>query len=77
MRIKFVNTEDYHISRPREGWVDVKDKGNIKSRWVVVKVSVTCGRSMYSERGERGVKADVRPADLQSSLLGSDGSRYE
>jgi hypothetical protein len=37
-RIKLVNTEDYHVSKPREGWLQVKDRGTIKDRWVVLRV---------------------------------------
>ena len=39
-RIKLVNTEDYHVSKPREGWLQVKDRGTIKDRWVVLRVCI-------------------------------------
>ncbi len=38
LRLKLVNTDDYFVNKPKEGWLDVKDHGSVKSRWVVVKV---------------------------------------
>eukprot|EP00054_Salpingoeca_dolichothecata_P023956 m.161538 g.161538 ORF g.161538 m.161538 type:complete len:421 (-) comp24856_c0_seq5:25-1287(-) len=37
VRVKFINTDDYNVVKAKEGWLDVKDKGKIKSRWVVFK----------------------------------------
>eukprot|EP00042_Codosiga_hollandica_P042653 m.394628 g.394628 ORF g.394628 m.394628 type:complete len:560 (-) comp56379_c0_seq1:172-1851(-) len=37
VRVKFVNTDDYVVVRGKEGWVDVKEGGKIKSCWVVLK----------------------------------------
>lgn len=34
MRVKFVNRNEYQIVRHREGWLEAKDKGKLKSRWV-------------------------------------------
>lgn len=35
-KIKFVNLEDYRVSKPREGWLTVKRRG---LRWVMLKVN--------------------------------------
>eukprot|EP00039_Didymoeca_costata_P013102 m.194601 g.194601 ORF g.194601 m.194601 type:complete len:521 (-) comp15676_c0_seq6:2947-4509(-) len=36
VRVKFVNLDEYEIVKGKEGWLDVKDKGGRKQRWVVV-----------------------------------------